>query len=56
MKNPKRIISVRGGFELLQMVSEHDTKQCAREDIGPRGGWTAGGVPERILGIERVGL
>ena len=31
----KRTISTSGGLELLQMVSEPDTGQCAGEDTGP---------------------
>ena len=32
---PKRTISTSGGFGLLQMVSESDTRQCASEDVEP---------------------
>ena len=31
-ESPKRTISTSGGFELLQMVSELDTRRCASED------------------------
>ena len=31
----KGIISVSGGFELLQMVSEPDTERCANEYVEP---------------------
>ena len=34
----KRIVSVSGGLEPLQIVSEPDTRRCASEDAGtPRG-------------------
>ena len=32
---PKWIISTSGRLKLLQMVSEPDTKWCAREDASP---------------------
>ena len=38
-ESPKRTISVNGGLELLQMVLDPDTGQCASEDARPpRGG------------------
>ena len=36
---PKWTISASGELELLQMVSELDTGQCASEDAGPPRGW-----------------
>ena len=35
---PKRTIFTSGEIELLQMVSELCTKQCANEDAGLKGG------------------
>ena len=35
----KRTISTSGELELLQMVSEPDTKRCASEDAGFLRGW-----------------
>ena len=32
---PKRTIYASSGLVLLQMVSELDTKSCAREDVDP---------------------
>ena len=37
-KAQKRTISVSGGLELLQMVSEKDTKRCASEEAIPQRG------------------
>ena len=36
---PKQIISASGDLELLQMVSEPDTKQCANKDARPPRRW-----------------
>ena len=52
-ENPKRTISVSGGLELLQMVSEPDTEQCANEEAKPRKGWTQSDVPARTVGPRR---
>ena len=38
VSSPKKAISASGRLELLQMVSEPDTKQCANEDVEPQGG------------------
>ena len=35
---PKWIMYASGGLELLKMVSELDTRQCASEDAGPQWG------------------
>ena len=35
-KSPKRTVSASGEFELLQMVSEPDTKRYANEDVAPK--------------------
>ena len=34
-ESPKRTIFASGGLELLQMVSEPDTRQCASEEVEP---------------------
>ena len=52
-ENPKRKISVSGGPELLQMVSEPDTGRCVNEEVEPRKGWIRGGMSARTLGPER---
>ena len=39
-ESSKRTISVGGGLELLQMVLELDTGQCAGEEAEFEGGWT----------------
>ena len=31
---PKQMLSTSGGFELLQMVSEPDTRPCANKNVG----------------------
>ena len=36
----KRIISISGGFELLQMVLEPDMGQCASKNAGFQEMWT----------------
>ena len=38
------------------MVLDPDIGQCANEENEPQRGWTRGGVPVRILGLERGGL
>ena len=38
-KGSKQIISTSVGLELLQMVSEPDTKQCTSEDADPQKRW-----------------
>jgi len=40
-ESPKRIISVNGGLELLQMVLELDIGRCASKDAVPQRGWTS---------------
>ena len=51
-ESPKRTIYTSGGLELLQMVSESDTRQCVGEEAKPQRGWTQGSVPARTLGPE----
>ena len=59
-ESPKRTISANGGLGPLQMVSEPDTKRCAREEVETQRGWTRISVPARMLGLEeewtRVGV
>ena len=55
-ESPKRTIFVSGRLELLQKVSEPDTKQCVIEEAEPRRGWTQDGVSARTLGPEEGGL
>ena len=38
------------------MVLESNTGRCAYEEDESQRGWTRGGVPVRILGLERGGL
>ena len=38
------------------MVLEPDIGQCANEENEPQRGWTRGGVPVRILDLERGGV
>ena len=38
MKSLKMTICASDEFELLQMVSESDTGQCASKNAGPKGG------------------
>ena len=42
-ESPKRTISVSGGLELLKIVSESDSGQCASKDTGPQRGWIGWG-------------
>ena len=49
MGSLKRTIFVNGGIELLQMVSEANTRRCVNENVELRKGWTLCGVPARTL-------
>ena len=57
---PKCTISVKSGFELLQMVLELDIERCASEDVGPPKGVDCEILhrlePARTLSLQGGGL
>ena len=52
-ESSKRRIPASGGLELLQMVLGPDMRRYASEEAKYRRGWTRGGVPVRVPGLER---
>ena len=52
-ESPKRTIFASSELVLLQLVSESDTERVPVRTLSPKGGWTQGGVPARMLGPKR---